>query len=445
MLTAHRWPALAARIRGPFRALSLVFFAVFVVGALVVNWDFFLQYVGRVVLFVFLLNAFALLTGYFTARVARLPEADRRAVALEVGIQNSGFGLALVFNVLRRPRRHGDRRRLVGHLAHRGGHHARRDLAPAAAAAGRCRSRRMTAPRTTGRRILVTAAPATSAANWSGRWPGSGQDPGIGLVVASDVREMAQDALPAGVVFVRHDVRSPGLAAVLAAPPASTRSCISRRSSRRARARTARSSTRWTWIGTRNVLDACIAAGVRQLVVTSSGAAYGYHADNPAWLTEDDPDPGQRGVCLLAPQAAGRGNARRLPRDAQPQLRQVVFRVGTILGETTRNQITALFDKPRLIAMRGSRSPFVFIWDQDVVGAIEHAIRTDAAGIYNVAGDGALSIQEIAARLGKPLPDAAAGLPCGWRWPCCTRCGCRATAPSRSTSCAIDRCSTTAG
>jgi BASS family bile acid:Na+ symporter len=62
-----------------------------------VNWDFFLKYVGRVVLFVFLLNAFALLTGYFTARIARLPEADRRAVALEVGIQNSGFGLALVF------------------------------------------------------------------------------------------------------------------------------------------------------------------------------------------------------------------------------------------------------------------------------------------------------------------------------------------------------------
>jgi BASS family bile acid:Na+ symporter len=97
MLTAHRWPAFAARIRGPFRVLSLVFFAVFVVGALVVNWDFFLQYVGRVMLFVFLLNAFALLTGYFTAWVARLPEADRRAVALEVGIQNSGFGLALVF------------------------------------------------------------------------------------------------------------------------------------------------------------------------------------------------------------------------------------------------------------------------------------------------------------------------------------------------------------
>jgi BASS family bile acid:Na+ symporter len=95
---AHRFPGFAVRSRRAFRALSLSFFVLFVVGALVVNWDFFMRYVHRVVLFVFLLNAFALLTGYYTARLARLPEADRRAVSLEVGIQNSGFGLALVFN-----------------------------------------------------------------------------------------------------------------------------------------------------------------------------------------------------------------------------------------------------------------------------------------------------------------------------------------------------------
>ena len=40
----------------------------------------------------------ALALGYWSARLVRLPEADRRAVAFEVGIQNSGFGLALVFN-----------------------------------------------------------------------------------------------------------------------------------------------------------------------------------------------------------------------------------------------------------------------------------------------------------------------------------------------------------
>jgi BASS family bile acid:Na+ symporter len=98
MLIAHRYPGFAARARRPFRILSLVFFGVFIVGALVANLEFFVEYVPQVALFVFLLNAFALALGYYTARFARLPEADRRAVSFEVGIQNSGFGLALVFN-----------------------------------------------------------------------------------------------------------------------------------------------------------------------------------------------------------------------------------------------------------------------------------------------------------------------------------------------------------
>ena len=41
--------------------------------------------------------------------------------------------------------------------------------------------------------------------------------------------------------------------------------------------------------GTQNVLNAALENGVRRLIVTSSGAAYGYHADNPVPLRETDP------------------------------------------------------------------------------------------------------------------------------------------------------------
>jgi UDP-glucose 4-epimerase len=266
----------------------------------------------------------------------------------------------------------------------------------------------MTAPLTPGRRILVTGAAGYLGSELVKSLARQLEDPGSGLVVASDVREMAPDALPAGVAFVRHDVRSPGLAAVLQQHRIDTVVHLAAIVTPGARSNRALEYA-VDVDGTRNVLDACIATGVRQLIVTSSGAAYGYHADNPAWLTEDD--------LIRGNEAFAYSHHKRLveemlaaARREHPQLRQVVFRVGTILGATTRNQITALFDKPRLLALRGSRSPFVFIWDQDVVGAIEHAIHTDAAGIYNVAGDGALSIQEIAARLGKPcltLPPAA--------------------------------------
>ena len=84
-----------------------------------------------------------------------------------------------------------------------------------------------------------------------------------------------------------------------------------------------------------------------------------------------------------------------------PALGQLVLRIGTVLGASTNNQITALFQKPRLLAVHGSDSPFVFIWDEDVVGAIRHGVLGDRTGVYNLAGDGALTIDEIAAELGK--------------------------------------------
>jgi len=152
--------------------------------------------------------------------------------------------------------------------------------------------------------------------------------------------------------------------------------------------------------GTRNVLQACVAAGVQHVIVSSSGAAYGYHPDNPAWLSETDAIRGNHEFAYSWHKRLVEEMLAEY-RDREPQLRQTVFRIGTILGATVANQITTLFDKPRPLAIAGADSPFVFIWDQDVVGAILHAIRSGAAGIYNVAGDGALTIHQIAARMGK--------------------------------------------
>jgi BASS family bile acid:Na+ symporter len=98
MIVARRFPGFAARARRSFRVLSLLVFAAFIVGALAANWGYFLGYGHRAGSGVFLLNALGLLVGYGAAWAARLAEADRRAVSIEVGIQNSGLGLVLVFN-----------------------------------------------------------------------------------------------------------------------------------------------------------------------------------------------------------------------------------------------------------------------------------------------------------------------------------------------------------
>jgi UDP-glucose 4-epimerase len=230
---------------------------------------------------------------------------------------------------------------------------------------------------------------------------------GVETIVAADVRLPTQDEQRPGVVYAVADVRAPltellrrhgidalvHLAAIVTPGPSSNREL----------------EYAVDVLGTRNVLQSCLAAGVRKLIYTSSGAAYGYHADNATWLDEDAALRGN-------PEFAYADHKRQVEemlarwRAEHPELRQLIFRPGTILGARTANQITDLFDKPYVLGLRGANSPFVIIWDQDVVGAILKGIQEGGTGIFNLAGDGTLTLQEMAAVMRKPYVALPPGL-----------------------------------
>jgi UDP-glucose 4-epimerase len=153
-------------------------------------------------------------------------------------------------------------------------------------------------------------------------------------------------------------------------------------------------------LGTENVLAACATGGVRKIIVTSSGAAYGYHADNPVPLTESDP---LRGNEAFAYSHHKRLVEERLARFAEehPEVGQLVFRVGAVLGPGVDNQISALFERRFVLELAGSTAPFAFVWDEDVVGCLVEGVFSDKTGIYNVSGDGTLTPGQIAEILGK--------------------------------------------
>jgi UDP-glucose 4-epimerase len=153
--------------------------------------------------------------------------------------------------------------------------------------------------------------------------------------------------------------------------------------------------------GTRRLLEACVASGVQHLVVTTSGAAYGYHADNPMWLSEDALIRGHeafeysRNKCQVEELLAEY-------RETHPELTQLLLRPGTVIGRGTHSPVTEIFEGPVIVGVYGSPAPFVFIWDQDLVAILVEGVLDIRQGIYNLAGDGALTAREIARRLGKP-------------------------------------------
>lgn len=97
MFIAHYKERLANKIKKPMKYFSILFFVVLIFGALLVNFQTFIDYIGTFAFVVFLQNSLALALGYWGARGAGMSHYDSKTVSLEVGIQNSGLGLILFF------------------------------------------------------------------------------------------------------------------------------------------------------------------------------------------------------------------------------------------------------------------------------------------------------------------------------------------------------------
>lgn len=181
--------------------------------------------------------------------------------------------------------------------------------------------------------------------------------------------------------------------------------------------------------GSRNVFEATAAADrPSRLVYTSSVAAYGYHADNPVPLTEDVPTRGskehyyseQKAECeallrtttdgselevyVLRPCIVAGPGASALA-DAMPW-RQVRRRLPAVLRPAVGLIESAL------PLMPDPGVPMQLVHHDDVAAAIALAVTgAGEPGAYNLAGDGVLSMREVAEATGTRsirVPRAAA-------------------------------------
>lgn len=221
----------------------------------------------------------------------------------------------------------------------------------------------------------------------------------FGPVTALDLREVPMSQRLANITYEHGDIRNPALKDIIIRIRPRT---VVHLASVVAVGGDERRDYEIDVLGTRNVLEACRHAGVRHLIVTSSGAAYGYHADNPVPLRETDPLRGNEDF----PYARNKREVEEMLarwRSEHPALKQTIFRPCTVLGPTTNNQITALFERPVVTGLSGTATPFSLIADRDVVAALAQAVGSGKAGIYNLAGDGTLSLREIAQLNGKPF------------------------------------------
>lgn len=98
LLFAKYFPNATKKITKPAQVLSVLLFIGMVIVSFSQNFQIIVDNIFYIFFIVLLHNACALGTGFFGGKLLRLPEKDYRSLTIEVGIQNSGLGLIMLFN-----------------------------------------------------------------------------------------------------------------------------------------------------------------------------------------------------------------------------------------------------------------------------------------------------------------------------------------------------------
>ncbi len=98
VLFHYQFPRLTNRAVGSIKGLSILLFLSIVGIAFGRDFEHFVDYIGYIFAIVLVHNSLAQLSGFYFAKLAGLDFRDRKTIAIETGIQNSGLAIALLLN-----------------------------------------------------------------------------------------------------------------------------------------------------------------------------------------------------------------------------------------------------------------------------------------------------------------------------------------------------------
>src|SRR5919107_2363216 len=156
--------------------------------------------------------------------------------------------------------------------------------------------------------------------------------------------------------------------------------------------------------GTQNVLEAADKAGTRQVLVTTSGVAYGAFPDNPVPLTENDPVRGVAGFTYARDKTES-DRLCQLWAATHPDRVMTIVRPCIVFGPNVDNYLVRLWTKqPFAVDVGTIDSEIQFVHEDDVVEGVTALLLGRHAGAFNVAGGGLMTNRECAELVGTPVP-----------------------------------------
>jgi UDP-glucose 4-epimerase len=148
-------------------------------------------------------------------------------------------------------------------------------------------------------------------------------------------------------------------------------------------------------VGALNLLRAAHMAQVRRIILLSSTTVYGFHRNNPFYMTEDHPTRPNRDLQYAVDKVEVERLMRQYARK-NPDCQLVILRPCSMTGSKVQNYLSDYLSNSVVPVVMGYDPLFQFVHVDDVVSATLRACdRRDATGVYNVVGDGAIPLRNV--------------------------------------------------
>ena len=159
--------------------------------------------------------------------------------------------------------------------------------------------------------------------------------------------------------------------------------------------------------GTRNVLLSSLRVGVKQFLYTSSTTAYGFHPDNRCPLTEDSALRGNDDlVYSKTKKEVERIFGEHDLSSSYPDTVLTILRACFVVGPAFDNPL-ARYLRKKFVLLPLRTEPLQYVHEDDLIRAMILLLQKRRGGVYNVAGDGLITFDEMIRLLGNtkiPLP-----------------------------------------
>jgi UDP-glucose 4-epimerase len=154
-------------------------------------------------------------------------------------------------------------------------------------------------------------------------------------------------------------------------------------------------------IGSLNLLRAALKSRVKNIIIVTSTEAYGYWSQNPFYMDETRALKPNRDFQYAIDTAELDEHCQEYMK-RHPGIRFCILRSCFVAGPEVKNRIFNYLEKKVIPVVAGYDPLFQFIHIDDLIEVITKSISTDIRGVYNISGDGVLSLRNMLKLLKKP-------------------------------------------